>query len=120
MAVGINAHLKIPLGYFLVKGISAAQQADYIRECLHLIHGTGAKVVAFTCDGPPVNINTLKHLGASITYPEMKSTFTNPADNTEICVILDACHMLKLHRNAWGKLQLMYNDSDEVTYPHNI
>ena len=116
MAVGINAHLKIPLGYFLTKGISASQQADYVRECLNLLHATGAKVVAFTCDGPPVNLNTLKLLGANISYPNMVSKFKNPADNTDISVILNACHMLKLHRNAWGKLQHMYNENNEVKY----
>lgn len=114
MAVGVNCHMKIPLGYYLTKGITAQKQADHVRECLRLLHATGAKVIAFTCDGPPVNISTLELLGAKITYPGLKSTFRNPVDNTVICVFLDACHMFKLIRNAFGKLLIMYNDENKV------
>ena len=67
----------------------------------------GLKVWSVTADGTSVNLRTFEILGCySVgTYNEIKSSFIHPTTGEEIFVILDTCHMLKLARNALGKLQ---------------
>ena len=60
MAVSVNASWKIPVGYFLVDGMSGPERGNVIRECLHRLHATGVQVVSLTCDGPPYHSRTLE------------------------------------------------------------
>lgn len=50
MAVGINDHWKLPIGYFPIAGISAQMQANIVTEAIVRLWETGASVVAFTGD----------------------------------------------------------------------
>ena len=52
MAVSMNASWKIPVAYFIINGMSGADMANIIRECLHRLHSTGVIVASVTCDGP--------------------------------------------------------------------
>ena len=54
MAVCVYGHWKIPLGYFLIDGMSGAERANLVRDCFHRLHRTGLAAVSLTCDGPPV------------------------------------------------------------------
>ncbi|RVE55172.1 hypothetical protein evm_000070 [Chilo suppressalis] len=47
------------------------------------------------------DIAMLKKLGCSLEPQAMKTTFPHPNAGYEIAVFLDACHMLKLVRNAF-------------------
>ena len=41
MAVGVSRHFKIPMGYFLIDGLSGGRLSDLIKECLQHIHIAG-------------------------------------------------------------------------------
>ncbi|KAL1516152.1 hypothetical protein ABEB36_000071 [Hypothenemus hampei] len=43
MAVCLNAHWKVPLGYFLIDTLNGRQRADLLITCLDLVHETGVK-----------------------------------------------------------------------------
>jgi len=42
MAVGINGHWKVPVGYFLIHSFSGTERANILTKCLELIADTGA------------------------------------------------------------------------------
>ena len=45
MAVSVNASWKIPVGYFLVDGMSGSERVNVVRECFQRLHTTGVHVV---------------------------------------------------------------------------
>jgi len=49
-------------------------------------------------------------LGAKLSYKDLKIDFPHPSDDTKsIKCILDPCHALKLKRNTWSSMRVMYN-----------
>lgn len=63
MVVGVNCRWKIPIGYFLVDGVSASQRANLTKQCLTLLNSVKAKVISFTFDGLPANLCMARQLG---------------------------------------------------------
>ena len=115
MAVAVNASWKVPIGYFLIDGMSGGERANLINESLHRLHAAGVQVVSFTRDGPSCHFTMMKALGAVLTDDGMRPYFQHPADlNTRVHVLLDACHMLKLVRNTFAD-QLMLKDGERHT-----
>lgn len=101
MAVAINGHWKLPLGYFLVDGINGQQRANLVNQCLQSMHDAGAMVVSVTCDGAPANLSMLQELGCNFqNLRNLKTTFAHPTTRQPVAAFLDPCHMLKLIRNA--------------------
>lgn len=41
MAVGINNHFKLPLGYFFISGLNGKDRAELVKTALRKIHDTG-------------------------------------------------------------------------------
>ena len=109
MAVGLNGHWKVPIGYFLINGISGEQQAALVREGLHHLHDAGIQVAAFVCDGCGTNHATAVHLGCNLLADQLKGTFPHPVTSEPVAFLFDVCHMIKLMRNTLaseGKLHL--------------
>lgn len=73
------------------------------------LHEIGAKVISLCCDGQSSNIPLLECLGASFDSDNVKPYILNPFDGSEICVLLDPCHMTKLIRNALGELKTIFD-----------
>ncbi|KAG9275028.1 DNA transposase THAP9 [Astyanax mexicanus] len=104
MVVAINGSWKIPVGYFLIDGLSGQERANLINQCLHKLHAIGVCVVSLTCDGPSCHFSMMQCLGASITAENMRPLFPHPSDQTQIVhVVFDGCHMLKLLRNCFAE-----------------
>lgn len=101
MLVCLNGSWKVPLGYFLLNGLSANEKASLVKQCLRFVHETGVEVTSFTFDGAPVNFTMAGRLGASITDPlNLKTSFKHPETNSDVYIYLDPCHMIKLIRNC--------------------
>lgn len=65
------------------------------------LHDIGVNVVSLTFDGAQSNIRMAKKLDAEINFTEKSSMyFPNPITKEPIFVIIDACHAIKLVRNA--------------------
>lgn len=64
MAVGINGHWKMPIGYFLVAGLSGTERSKLLKQCLILMSDTGAKVHSITFDGAYSNGKMCSIFGA--------------------------------------------------------
>ncbi|KAF2899819.1 hypothetical protein ILUMI_06367 [Ignelater luminosus] len=65
MAVALNSRWKVPLGYFLIKSLTAAERANLLKLRLELLYETGAQAYSVTFNGAPVNINMCNYLGAN-------------------------------------------------------
>ena len=68
MVVSLNNAWKIPIGYFLVDGLSGEERANLVTEGLHRLHNVGVQVVSLTCDGPSCHFTMMKALGADMTF----------------------------------------------------
>jgi len=66
LVVALNSHWKIPVGYFLIHGLTAKEKANLLNTCLSNIHDTGAIVKTLTFDGAEFNISMARHLGADL------------------------------------------------------
>ena len=82
MVVAVNTSWKVPVGYFLVDGMSGAECANLVNEALHRLHTKGATIISLTCDGPAGHFAMMIALGDDLTVAGMKPFFKHPADNT--------------------------------------
>lgn len=92
---------KLPVGFFLIHSMTGEQRALIIQQCLYKCQENGVDVVSLTIDGCAANIAMVKKLGCSLEPQAMKTTFRHPSAHYQVAVFLDACHMLKLVRNAF-------------------
>ena len=108
MVVGINDTFRLPVAYFLIKSFSAAEQSSLVTTCLTNLHDIGVDVECLTFDGHPTNIATGVDLGAWLyaqTYQcakALKVNFPHTSTKKPVNIMQDACHVLKLARNALG------------------
>jgi len=103
MVVAVNSNWKLPVGYFLVAGLSGTDRANLVRQCLMKLYDVGIHVTSLTCDGPSCHFSMMKELGASLDPFQLKPYFMHPSDETNsVMILFDVCHMLKLVRNVLG------------------
>lgn len=115
LVTAINASFKVPVGYFLVDGVSGRQRANLVKQCLERIHETGVKIVSLTFDGCPSNVAMISHLGCSITKP----VFNHPVTKSPVACILDPSHMVKLVRNAFHVYQTFVDkDGNKIKWDY--
>lgn len=91
---------KLPVAFFLIRSMTGEQRASIVQQCLYKCQENGVDVISLTMDGCAANIAMVKKLGCSLEPQKMMTTFKDPSTDNEIAVFLDACHMLKLVRNA--------------------
>ena len=68
-----------------------------------------------TCDGTATNFKSMKFLGCKIgeNLNEVDGTFTFPGYSYDIFFTPDACHMLKLARNALSDSKVLLDENDD-------
>ncbi|CAL1284507.1 unnamed protein product [Larinioides sclopetarius] len=115
----VNGHWKIPIGYFLINGLTAQERANIIQECLKIVHETGIEVVTLTLDGTSTNLSTIQYLGGSINASNLVYSFKHPISDNDIHVILDPCHMIKLVRNTLAsKGSILYGQGRMIKWEY--
>ncbi len=115
--VGLRSHFKCPIAYFLIDKISAAVQAQLVRQALIKTAKIGLKVWCITSDGTTSNIATFKLLGCilhRLTYQSMITKFPHPTLGSDVFIMLDPCHMLKLARNALASLGSIHARNEAI------
>lgn len=115
LLVPVVGGVRHPIGYFYVDKVDSEVQHTLIDECLKLTAEHGLRIVNVTCDGAKSNIATLRKLGASI--PD-KPYFKHPTMPHKVYVSLDAVHMLKLARNAFGTLRKFKTTDGIIDYKY--
>lgn len=120
MVVAVNDSWKIPIGYFFINGLNGTELANIVKLALIKLHDVGVKIVSLTCDGPPAHFSMLTTLGASLKIGSAQPWILHPTSKERIHCILDFCHVLKLIRNAWEHLKVIYNDKGQaIKYRYN-
>lgn len=108
MLVALNGHWKIPVGYFLIDGLSGPEKANLVIRLLEWLHDTGVIITSMTFDGAPCNIRMATELGANLTDSlALKTFFLHPVTNEKIYIFMDPCHMLKLTRNCLASQKVL-------------
>lgn len=75
VAIGINGHWKLPLGYWLTDGATAELQQSIIINALCRLHEVGNVAVSVTADGAPCNIKSFEAIGAHLKGDNVVSYF---------------------------------------------
>lgn len=110
----INDRWKIPIGYFLVNGVTSAEKASMVTHVLDFLSESDVVVASITFDGPPSNLAMCKHLGASFDDKDNMTLFmVHPTTNKKIYLYLDICHMIKLVRNTFASRKVFYDENND-------
>lgn len=74
----LNGSWKMPVGYFLINGITAEEKTNLVLKCLDLLHKIGIDAVSVTFDGLHSNQAMCKLLGGSLSIERMEPWFPHP------------------------------------------
>ncbi|GBM48387.1 DNA transposase THAP9, partial [Araneus ventricosus] len=110
----VNGNWKVPIGYFLINGLTAQERANIIQECFKNVHETGIEVVSLTFDGTSTNLSTAQYLGASINASNLVTSFKHPISGNDVHIILDPCHMIKLVRNTLASKGSIFDSQGRI------
>lgn len=117
MLVALNAHWKVPIGYFLINSLNAQERASLLENCLQLIAETRVHINSITFDGAYVNIAMCNVLGANFEIgPNFKPYFINPATKEKIYCFFYPSHMVKLVRNTLGQYLLLKRNNHDILW----
>lgn len=110
MVVNLKGKWKWPIAYFFKNSMPSATLAELINTALILTSKRKLRIRSITCDAESINVSAFNKLGAisSSNHQDIKNFIIHPIDNYKVYIILDACHMLKLARNAladYGKFR---------------
>lgn len=83
----------------MIDGLTDRKRANILEKAIMLLTDTGTKIHSVTFDSTAVNITMDKYLGVDLSS---KPYIINTSTNELIYVIVDAAHMIKFLKNAWG------------------
>ena len=114
MIVGLSGNFKHPIGYMLYNKLTASVQAQLIKDCISLLHGVGLHIFVLVFDGHFTSQCKAKLLGCKMEVTEIQPWFPHhnfPGSN--IFVVLDVCHMIKLMRNLLSDYKVICHEDDD-------
>lgn len=134
MVVGLRRHWKLPIGYFMIKGLKSGVLAGIIREAVSRCYEAGVSVRSVCMDGTIHNISAFNALGCNM-HPKdvtnLNTSFEHPHEdaNYSVYAICDPGHMVKNVRNLlaeykelhwpgvgtvkWSHLEILHNLQDD-------
>lgn len=65
-------------------------------------------------DGAASNIAMLNKMGANLTIQNLVPYISHPVTKDKVFILLDACHMLKLVRNAFASMKILWDKDDGI------
>lgn len=99
MISGINRKFLLPIAFFFIDSLNAAERKHLFLEILTALTEIGVRLISVTFDGLSTNIPMCEGLGACFDLNNFRPYFLNHITKDKIYVILDPSHMLKLVRN---------------------
>jgi hypothetical protein len=104
MAVGLRSYWKLPLAWFLIKGLPADVLGGVIRESLNQCFEAGITIRTVAMDGTIHNISAFNKLGCTLQPPDISSLSTrfdhpHPDATYSVFAVPDPPHMAKNVRN---------------------
>ncbi|KAL4091561.1 hypothetical protein QTP88_026228 [Uroleucon formosanum] len=97
----------------------ARHKGTLALEALKKLYEIDIQVPSLTFDGPASYFSMAHSLGANLSITNTTTFFPHPCDPTKfVNCIIDPCHALKLVRNAWFSMRVIYDgfeDSEATT-----
>lgn len=121
MLVSLSGKWKWPIGHFFINSITSSVQCELVKNALSLCQQSGIKVWSVTCDGAYVNLATMNLLGCELfvtEYHKLRCSFKHLTADYHVYFVPDACHNLKLARNALSKLTVFKSSSGLIKWRH--
>ncbi|KYN22596.1 THAP domain-containing protein 9 [Trachymyrmex cornetzi] len=117
LLVELGGKWKWPIAYFLVnKSANANIQSELIKTALIKCSSVGVKTWSVTCDGAVVNYSTLNMLDTDLH--NMKPTFKHPSSDCKVYFVPDACHNVKLARNAMSDRKVLCSPTGYIRFEY--
>ena len=114
MVVGMTGNWKHPIAYVLQDKCTPPVHAQLIKNCIGVLNFEGFQVLAVVFDGTYTNQGTAKKLGSVMKVLEFQAWFLHPGKpDTNIHMIFDACHMIKLMRNLLGDYKTISHEVND-------
>ena len=110
----VNDRWKLPVGYFLLHGLSGSQKCNLVHMCLTLLCEVRVKVCSLTFDGAASNMAMAMCLGVQLSSTCLTPSFPHPSTGEPIHLLLDPPHMLKLIRNTLGTYKVFYDENNKA------
>lgn len=117
MVVGTRGRWKLPIAYYLTRGLTADQQKELLTTAIEELQSIGYRVIAAVMDGLTTNVTMCSLLGCQLDVSKPLQTWFS-ISGQKIYVILDACHMLKLVRNTLEAYRTINSPSGTVSWMH--
>ena len=112
LIVSLTEHWKVPVGYFLIDGLGGSERANLVKLCLERLYDCGVRVLSLTFDGCRANNTMSNLLGASFDPDSLQPMFQHPSNpDLFVCIVFDACHMLKLMRNLLAEKKIILDEA---------
>ena len=111
--VCINKGWKLPVGYFLKKGMRAEEKSALILQGVTKLCESGMNCI---CKIPwyPTNSAVTKILPKSRKKLYFQTHFRHPVTQENVMMFPDPCHMLKLVRNTFGDNKYFLDENDQL------
>ncbi len=110
LVTAMNSNWKLPIGYFLANGLSGRECANLITIALQKLPDVGVMVASTTCDRPSGHFAMTSSFRAKLSVCDMVPYFSHLCDDPlQVYALLDCVHMLKLVRNTFARLGVLFN-----------
>lgn len=107
MVTILDHNVSLPIAYYAITSLDATEKKLLLLDVLQQLSSIGVKITNIVFDGLSTNLAVANELGASFDLNDLKPFFINPSDGSKVYILLDACHMIKLIRNALGDLRFI-------------
>lgn len=115
LLVPLRGSHQYPLGYFYVDKINSSVQTQLVTNVLKLTSDAGLIIRNITFDGAAANITMANNLGVDVMNLPANTAFSHPClPDVSVQISLDACHMLKLARNALAEFQAFKTEDGKL------
>uniref|UniRef100_A0A2S2NZV2 THAP domain-containing protein 9 n=1 Tax=Schizaphis graminum TaxID=13262 RepID=A0A2S2NZV2_SCHGA len=117
MVVSLTKRFKCPIAFFYINKINSSLLSTLLTSAIKQLHEIGIRIWSVTCDGASANVQCFKKLGCNFDVNDIdnfncKFTVEN---NLEVNVMFDACHMIKLARNALADKKIFKSEEEIVS-----
>lgn len=107
MLVGLKKNWKWPIAYFLIDKCNSDIMAQLIKPALILAADSNIQIWGITCDGTMTNLCTIE-----------EKNFTHPTKAYKVYFVPDACHNLKLARNALASYKTFQYNKNNISWQY--
>lgn len=109
MFTSVNDDLKLPVAYYFTAATKSNSRYHLVKEILKSVISCGVILTSITFDGHASNPGACRLMGANLDIFSDEFDPSLYIENTNIKIILDPSHMMKMLRGAIGNKKILYD-----------